>query len=128
MRQPKPFYEKIGRRIRERREALGMTMDQLNKAAGLELSRSSISYIELGQQEISGWQIRSICSVLGVKIDELLSDEEMPHDDSIKIVENGDVFSIIKNIDSTSEQKMILSRTDLLDFYIKIQEILKRPV
>src|ERR1700720_1113824 len=44
------LYEKLGRAIRSRREALKMTQSDLAKY--LELSRASITNIELGKQSV----------------------------------------------------------------------------
>ena len=123
MKSKEEFYKKIGSKIRQRREALGFSMDQLSQMAGLNLSRSSISYMELGQQEISVLQLSNMCFVLGLKQEDLLSDKQ-PFYGSIEVEESNGIFNIKKNKDSTSERKIELTKTELLDLYLKIKDLI----
>ena len=128
MKSKEEFYKKIGSKIRQRREALGFSMDQLSQMARLNLSRSSISYMELGQQEISVFQLSNMCFVLGLNQEDLFSDKQ-PFYGSIEVEESNGIFCVKKNKDSTSERKIELTKTELLNLYAKIKDlIVKRPV
>lgn len=60
-----------GDRIRERREALGMSQDELARKLGYK-SRSSINKIELGIQELPGSKIKTLAAILNVSTNYLL--------------------------------------------------------
>lgn len=70
------FYEKIGEQIRKRREEKNITLEQLNKEADLELTKSGLSYIELGAQQISAYQLFRIAKKLNLSVDQLMSEAE----------------------------------------------------
>lgn len=53
----------IGKRIKQRREELQMTQDELAKLLGYQ-SRSSINKIELGRQNLTQSKIQAISNVL----------------------------------------------------------------
>ena len=55
--------ETIGRRIRERREELGLSQDELSIRSGFK-SRSSINKIELGQRGLAATRIKPIADAL----------------------------------------------------------------
>ncbi|QTX03710.1 XRE family transcriptional regulator [Agromyces archimandritae] len=63
----------LGRRIRERRTARGMTLGQL--AAGVDRAPSQISMIENGKREPRLSMLRQIALTLGTSADELLEEE-----------------------------------------------------
>ncbi|MGL6198689.1 MAG: helix-turn-helix domain-containing protein [Lachnospiraceae bacterium] len=54
----------IGRKIKERREALGLTQDELAKMMGYR-SRSSINKIEIGKTDINQTKISQFAEKLG---------------------------------------------------------------
>lgn len=68
------FYELVGRRIRSHRRARGLTQEQL--ADDVDLSRTSITNIEQGNQPVSAWLLWRLSGILGCSIDELLPSEE----------------------------------------------------
>ncbi|MFA5607786.1 MAG: helix-turn-helix domain-containing protein [Leucobacter sp.] len=63
----------LGRRIRERRTALGMTLEQL--AAAVDRAPSQLSAIENGKREPRLPLLRSLAQALQSTVDELLIDE-----------------------------------------------------
>lgn len=63
----------LGRRVRERRTELGMTLEQL--AAAIDRAPSQISAIENGKREPRLPLLRSLASALRVSVDDLLRDE-----------------------------------------------------
>lgn len=64
-------YKLIGRRIRERRILAKYSQEQLAWEA--DLSATYISYIETGTKKPSLESLVSICNVLGVTMDDLLT-------------------------------------------------------
>ncbi|QIM16368.1 helix-turn-helix domain-containing protein [Leucobacter insecticola] len=63
----------LGRQVRERRIALGMTLEQL--AAAVDRAPSQLSAIENGKREPRLPLLRALAAALGVTVDELLLDE-----------------------------------------------------
>lgn len=63
----------LGRRIRERRIARGLTLEQL--AAQVDRAASQVSAIENGKREPRLPLLRALAQVLGVTVDDLLRDE-----------------------------------------------------
>lgn len=59
-----PVYRLVGRRVKEVREFLGWTQEQL--AERLELSRPSIANIETGRQRMMLHDIENICRVFNM--------------------------------------------------------------
>ena len=55
----------IGQRIKQRREELGLTQDELAQKLGYQ-SRSSINKIELGRQNLTQSKIKAFASALNV--------------------------------------------------------------
>jgi transcriptional regulator with XRE-family HTH domain len=68
-----PLYEALGREIRARREASKLTQGEL--AHLVNLSRASVTNIELGRQSILVDQLYRFADALGVSPPELLSAE-----------------------------------------------------
>ena len=60
----------LGRRIRDRRQQLGLTLDQL--AAGVDRAPSQVSMIENGRREPRLSMLRAIASALQTSVDELV--------------------------------------------------------
>jgi transcriptional regulator with XRE-family HTH domain len=65
------FYEELGRAIRLRREALGVTQGQLGERIGL--SRTSVTNIERGRQRLLIDQFCRLAEELGCERDDLLA-------------------------------------------------------
>lgn len=58
------FRTAIGRRLRERRVALGLTQEEVGWAAGV--AQGSISHYEHGKNEVPLGVLLSLCRVLGL--------------------------------------------------------------
>lgn len=74
----------IGSRIREQREALGMTREQLAEAA--DISAPFLADVELGRKGISPLTIQKLCNALHVSADYLIRSKEL-NTDFPKIIE-----------------------------------------
>jgi len=61
----KYFYEELGRRIRQTREAAELTQEDL--ALRVELSRASVANIERGNQRVAVHRFVEIAQALGVE-------------------------------------------------------------
>lgn len=59
------FYEELGRRVREAREAAGLTQEEL--AQRVELSRASVANIERGNQRVALHKFVELAQALGVE-------------------------------------------------------------
>jgi transcriptional regulator with XRE-family HTH domain len=64
------YYRQLGSKIRETREAEGLTQAQLAESVGL--SRTSVTNIESGRQRLLIDQFESICTALGKRSIDLL--------------------------------------------------------
>jgi len=62
--QARAFREDVGRRLRDRRESLGLTQEQIAWEAGV--AQGSISYYEQGKSEIPLRVLIDICRHLNV--------------------------------------------------------------
>lgn len=65
-------YSEIGARIRQQREHIGLTQEQLGEAC--DLSSSFVGHIERGSRKLSVESLYKLASVLGVSVDYLLFD------------------------------------------------------
>ena len=65
----------FGERVRERRQELGISQDELSRRIGYK-SRSSINKIELGERDITQTKAIQIAKALGVPVDYLLDKKE----------------------------------------------------
>jgi transcriptional regulator with XRE-family HTH domain len=64
------LYKEIGRRLKERRLALGLTQEQLAEAS--DVLRTSITNLEAGRQKTPLHVLYELCAVLEIEIVELL--------------------------------------------------------
>lgn len=62
------LLRRVGSRIRDFRKDSRLTLEKLSKLSGLNLSRSSISNIERGKQDISVYQLYALSNVLDVPV------------------------------------------------------------
>ncbi|MBO4914674.1 MAG: helix-turn-helix transcriptional regulator [Oscillospiraceae bacterium] len=72
MKEKKPINIEVGQRIKERREAAGLTQETLAEMVGLGVKH--ISAIERGAIGVSLPTLKRVCSVLSVSADDLLFD------------------------------------------------------
>lgn len=70
------FYKKLGQRIREARTRSGLTQQEL--AAKVELTRSSVTNIELGRQKLLVHALVEIADALQIAPDQLLPTASEP--------------------------------------------------
>lgn len=66
--------QKLGKKIKKFREGLDLSQESL--ASKLNLSRPTISYIELGQRKVDSLELEKIANLFNVSVDELLTDEK----------------------------------------------------
>lgn len=74
----KEINMEIGSRIRERREALGLTREQLSEAA--DISTPFLADVELGRKGVSPLTIQKLCNALHVSADYLIRSRELKTD------------------------------------------------
>jgi len=72
VKEKKPINIEVGQRIKERREAAGLTQETLAEMVGLGVKH--ISAIERGAIGVSLPTLKRVCSVLSVSADDLLFD------------------------------------------------------
>lgn len=77
----KSFYEEFGRRLKERRKQAGLTQEDLGNRVGL--SRTAITNIELGNQQVHLHRFVLLSSALGIDPQELLPDGVWHDDEDI---------------------------------------------
>ena len=77
----KGFYEEFGRRLRESRNRAGLTQEALGKRVGL--SRTAITNIELGNQQVQLHRFVLLSSAIGIEPQELLPDNFALDDEEI---------------------------------------------
>lgn len=70
------FNESLGRILRTARSEKKLTLDEIGKKAKLNLTRSALSYIELGSQQISAFQLYKICQALNLSCDKVFKEIE----------------------------------------------------
>ncbi|MDD4933518.1 MAG: XRE family transcriptional regulator [Methylacidiphilaceae bacterium] len=84
--------QELGRRLKAAREALGLTQD--NVAASLDLSRSAVAQMELGNRAVSSLELDRLAHLYGRDIRELLSDQFREEDALIALFRaDGDLAS-----------------------------------
>ena len=66
------FYVLLGSNIRRIRKDKNLRLDDLGKATGVDLGKSSVINIEKGRQQLSVYQLVAIAAALGVTTNELL--------------------------------------------------------
>jgi transcriptional regulator with XRE-family HTH domain len=65
--------KEIGKRISETRQNRGLSQEQL--AALLDIKRSSLTQIELGNRKLKAVELRKITDILAISIEKILADE-----------------------------------------------------
>ena len=78
MKEKKHINIEIGRRIKESREAAGLTQDRFAELIGM--GPKNVSAIERGSVGISLSAMQKICQVLSIPSDDLLFDREAEND------------------------------------------------
>lgn len=78
-----PTFSEIGARIRQLREEMGMSQDQLANELGL--SRPVVTKIENGKKAINSLELRLIADVLRVTTDSLTSFKEEENETLVRL-------------------------------------------
>lgn len=81
----------IGSNIKQYREKLGYTQDHLASLLGLD--RSSISYYENGEREISLVQLGKVADLFGIDLEELAEPDSIKHHTSLAFAFRGNGVS-----------------------------------
>jgi transcriptional regulator with XRE-family HTH domain len=71
-----PLYVALGKRIRALRRQANLSQEDVAERVGL--TRTSITNIERGRQQLQVHTLVAIADTLGVRLDELLAHEEQP--------------------------------------------------
>ncbi len=69
------YDKKVGQRIRQLRLARGLSGEQLAarlQLNGCNISQTTVSKIELGNRHIYPAEIKALCDIFGVSLDDLL--------------------------------------------------------
>ena len=106
------FNRDIGLRIRQLREALGKTREQISEAAGI--SAQFLFYIETGRKSMSAKTIVNLAKALGVSTDYLLLGNKSSA--STASVAMPVILKIAKVLDGLSTEKLKLAERFLEDF------------
>lgn len=108
----KEINVEIGARIRQKREALGLTREQLAEKA--DLSAQFLAEVELGNKGVSPLTIQKLCDALYVSADYLVRNRELSAD-----------FPAIIELLSSLDSEYIPLVEELLHTYAKTVEIKK---
>jgi transcriptional regulator with XRE-family HTH domain len=65
------FNTTLGAIIREQRNILGLTLDEVGKNPKLNFSKVTLSTIERGEQGLSAFHLFILCDILKIKIEDL---------------------------------------------------------
>ncbi len=97
----------LGRRIREERQKLHLTQEQL--AEKINVSTTYIGFIERGERSITLGKLALLANVLGVSVDYLLSDSIAPPASS-----NEKLWIQLLSSATEEEQKLIIDMAKLI--------------
>jgi transcriptional regulator with XRE-family HTH domain len=76
------FYTEVGRRIRDQRNKLGMTQEQLGRSLSPPTTRVSIANIEGGNQRILAHTLVQLAAALGAEVTDILPQAPEPSNNS----------------------------------------------
>lgn len=133
----------LGERIREIRQSLGWTQDQLSKEA--QISKSFLSEIENSKSDVSGDKLLKIANALNASLDYLMRGEssknkklqkpvEIPHELSEMADENGltykETITILKTHKSliarrSNKNNKKMSKIDWKNLYTSLKAYLE---
>lgn len=97
----------LGRRIREERQKLHLTQEQL--AEKLNVSTTYIGFIERGERSITLGKLTLLANILGVSLDYLLSDTITPSPSS-----NEKLWLELLSSATEEQQKLIIDMAKLI--------------
>lgn len=112
----------IGDRIKQRREELGMSQEELALKVGYT-GRSAINKIEVGRTDVRRAKIKPIANALNVSVSYLMGWEEENNNDAIadiiiKMRSDSLFFELVRDIASLNEEQ-IKSVRSLLNAFVK---------
>lgn len=73
-----PFYTEVGRRIRDQRNKLGMTQEQLGRLLSPPTTRVSIANIEAANQRILAHTLMQLAAALCAEVTDILPQKPEP--------------------------------------------------
>lgn len=73
-----PFYADVGRRIRDQRNRVGMTQEQLGRLLSPPTTRVSVANIEGGNQRILSHTLVQLATALSVEVWDILPQKSAP--------------------------------------------------
>jgi len=71
------FYRQFGKRLHDRRSALGLTQEQLGRRLQPTLTRASVANIEAGKQRVLAHTFVALAAALETTVNELASTPAM---------------------------------------------------
>jgi len=92
------FYLNLGKNINKAREEKGYSMDKFIEVANLNMSKSTLSVIENGKQQISAFQLYLVVEALDLKLSELLKSLESMDGQSQEDLLNKNDISKLENL------------------------------
>jgi len=92
------FYLNLGKNIKKAREEKGYSMDKFIEVANLNMSKSTLSVIENGKQQISAFQLYLVVEALDLKLSELLKSLESMDGQSQEDLLNKNDISKLENL------------------------------
>lgn len=113
---------KTGEKIREKRIAMNMTMEELGKAVGVQ--RSAINKYEKGLVDISSKKLAAIANALNVPVKALLEDVD-DNDEAHIVIHNMDQFSHLLQYMTQEEYETVVTAFDMA--YQRMKEKGKEP-
>lgn len=113
---------KTGEKIRAKRIALNMTMEDLGKAVGVQ--RSAINKYEKGLVDISSKKLAAIANALNVSVKSLLEDVD-DIDETHIVIQNMDQFSHLLQYMTQEEYETVVTAFDMA--YQRMKEKGKEP-
>ncbi|KKR21567.1 MAG: hypothetical protein UT48_C0006G0019 [Parcubacteria group bacterium GW2011_GWE2_39_37] len=92
------FYINLGKNIKNARGEKKFSMDKFIEVANLDMSKSTLSAIENGKQQVSAFQLYLITETLDLKITELLHGLEAMHGDNQEDLLNKNDLNKLENL------------------------------
>ena len=124
----------FGKRIKERRESLGLSQDELAKRCGHDTAgdngRSWVYKIEKGINDVPVSELKQLSKALGVTSLDLLNEvEEQQNRDLISLCHTEQVFQLLLYFDQLNEkgQEILLDYAESLAEKEKYQRIKQPP-
>ena len=92
------FYLNLGKNINKAREDKDYSMDKFIEVASLNMSKSTLSAIENGKQQISAFRLYSVTEALDLKLSELFKSLEAMNGQSQEDLLNKNDINKLENL------------------------------